>query len=314
MKIFFKSLAALLFLALSVWAIRSDSLPDRAGAGGAGAAPLDARMPPLGDPGWRASAVWDDGLAEYCAYDVEWARHGHLFQGDALLVLMKEPWAPDLEVKAGRERADGFEVLKLNHLRDVRTGVDSSHQMASIFARRDTGALRKIAASSTEADGVSTAHMVGGRLDTRSYFDGQGDRSMKYPEGALPEDGLPMYLRGYVNGPAPSTLSVFPSLMQGAFPRLAPATYRVEKRNILEVDLPEVDLPEADTAAGPSSGVELRLTSGTSVLSYTFDSRPPHRLLRFEREDGTVYRLAKCERIAYWKMSSPGDEAWWPAR
>lgn len=57
MKIFLKSLAALLFLALAVWAIRSDSLPDRAGAGGAGAASLEDRMPALGDPGWRTSAV-----------------------------------------------------------------------------------------------------------------------------------------------------------------------------------------------------------------------------------------------------------------
>jgi hypothetical protein len=303
MKIFFKSLAALLFLALSVWAIRSDSLPDRAGAGGVGAAPLDARMPPLGDPDWRASSVWDDGRAEYCAYDVDWARYGHHFPGRALLVLVKEPWAPDLEVKADRERTDGFEVLKLNHLRDVPTGVYTYHQMASVFARRDTGALRKIAASSAEACGVSTAHMVNGRLDTRSYFDGQGDRSLDYPEGALPEDGLPMYLRGYVNGAAPSTLSVFPSLMHGAFPELVPATYRVEKRSV----------PAVETRAGVSPGVELRLTGGSSVLAYTFDPQPPHRLLRFEREDGTVYRLARCERIAYWERHAPGDEAWWPA-
>lgn len=293
MKIFFKSLAALLFLALAVWAIRSDSLPDRAGAGGVGAAPLDTRMPPPGDPGWRTAQVWDDGLAEYCAYDVTWARYGHRFPGRALLVLVKEPWAPDLEVKADTPREDGFEVLKLNHIRDVPTGIYTYHQMASIFARRDTGALRKIAASSAEACGVSTAEMVRGRLETRSYFDGQGDRSMDYPAGALPEDGLPLFLRGYVQGAAPDTLSIFPSLLNGAFPRLAPARYRVEKRS----------LPE---------GVEIRLTHGDSVLAYTFDPQPPHRLLRFEREDGTVYRMAKCERIPYWKMHNPGDEGWWP--
>lgn len=299
MKIFFKSLAALLFLALAVWAIRSDSLPDRTGAGGAGAAPLEARMPPLGDPGWRTSAVWDDGKAESCSYEVEWARQGRRLRGDALLVLVKEPWAPDLEVKAGRERANGFEVLKLNHLRDLGTGVYGDHQMASIFARRDSGALRKIAASSAEADGISTAHMVGGRLDTRSYFDGQGDRSIDYPAGALPEDGLPMYLRGYVKGRAPSTLSVFPSLMHGAFPRLAPATYLIEKREVEGVE----------TGTGFFPGVELRLTSGKSVLVYTFDLRPPHNLLHFEREDGTVYRLTGCEWVADQERHGRGSEA-----
>jgi hypothetical protein len=302
MKIFLKSLAALLFLALAVWAIRSDSLPDRAGAGGAGAASLEDRMPAPGDPGWRTSAVWDDGNAEFCAYDVTWARYGHHYPGRALLVLVKEPWAPDLEVKADTERRNGFEVLKLNHLRDVPTGIYTYHQMASVFARRDTGALRKIAASSTEACGVSMAEMVGGRLATHSYFDEQGDRTVDYPAGTLPEDGLPMFLRGYVEGSAPAQLSIFPSLMHGAYPKLTPASYRMEKRSV----------PAVETAAGAVPGVEIRLTGGTSVLAYTFDRQPPHRLLRFEREDGTVYRLAKCERIPYWSMHDPGGEAWWP--
>ena len=47
-------------------------------------------------------------------------------------------------------------------------------------------------------------------------------------------------------------------------------------------------------------------------LAYTFDRQPPHRLLRFERDDGTVYQMAKCERLAYWEMHDPGDEAWLP--
>jgi hypothetical protein len=303
MKIFLKSLAALLFLALAVWAIRSDSLPDRAGAGGAGAAALEDGMPALGDPAWRTSPVWDDGNAEYCAYDVTWAHYGHHFPGRALLVAVKEPWAPELDVKADTPRPEGFDVLKLNHIRDVPTGIYTYHQMASIFARRDTGALRKIAAMSSEACGISTAEMVGGRLETRSYFDGQGDRTMDFPEGTLPEDGLPLFLRGYVQGAAPSTLSIFPSLLYGAFPKLEPTPYRVEKRT----------LPAVETAAGPVPGVELRLKSGPSVLTYTFDPESPHHLLRFERDDGTVYRLSKCERIPYWTMHNPGDESWWPA-
>jgi hypothetical protein len=304
MKIFLKSLAALLFLALSVWAIRSDSLPDRAGAGGAGAAPLEDRMPALGDPAWRSSPVWDDGNAEYCAYDVTWARYGHHFPGSALLVVVKEPWAPDLDVKADTPRQDGFDVLKLNHIRDVRTGIYSYHQMASVFARRDTGALRKIATSSAEACGLTTAEMVDGRLETRTYFDGQGGRSMDYPAGAIPEDGLPMFLRGYVDGTAPATLSIFPSLLNGSLAKVAPASYRVEKRSV----------PAVETAAGSLPGVEIRLTQGKSVLAYTFDPEPPYRLLRFEREDGTVYRMAKCDRIPYWSMHDPGGEAWWPEK
>jgi hypothetical protein len=290
MKIFFKSLAALLFLALAVWAIRSDSVPER---GSVSAAPLGQAGGDGGDEGWRTAALWDDGKAEYCAYNVTWARYGHHFDGRALLILVKEPWAPDLEVKADTPRQNGFEVLKLNHIRDVPTGIYTYHQMASVFVRRDTGALRKLAATSAEACGVTTAEMVGGTLETRTYFDGQGDRSQPWPAGALPEDGLPLYLRNYVAGRAPATLTVFPSLMQTRFPALEPAAWKVEKKKV-------------------DDGVELRLTNGPAWLAYTFETAPPHRLLRFEREDGTAYRLAKCDRIAYWEKHNPGDEAWWP--
>jgi hypothetical protein len=135
----------------------------------------------------------------------------------------------------------------------------------------------------------------GGRLETRSYFDGDGDRERPYPEGALPEDGLPASLRDYVTVEPPASLTVFPALMTSRFASHEPRRYRVEKR-------------PAD------GGVELRLTDGAAFLSYVFEAEAPHRLLRFERDDGTVYKLAKCDRLAYWEMAGPGQEAWLPER
>ena len=289
MKIALKAIAALILLTLAVWAIQSDG--EQVG-GNAIAAPLAVET--MGDASWRRADLWDDGKAELCAYKVTWARYGHHFPGRALLILVKEPWAPDLEVKADTPRKDGFDVLKLNHVRDVPTGIYTYHQMASIFFRRDSGALQKIAATSSEACGISTVHLVGGRLETRSYFDGQGDRTAPWPAGALPEDGLPASLRDYVAGPAPASLQVFPSLLMGRFGKLEPVTYQLEKREVL------------------GGTVEISLTSGPSVLTYTFDQAPPHLLLRFEREDGTVYRMAKCQRLPYWEMHDPGGEAWLP--
>lgn len=294
MKIFLKAVAALFLLMLAIWAIRSDSGHD----GYVSAAPLATG----GDAAWRRSPVWDDGKAEVCAYQVTWAHYGRRYEGRALLVLVKEPWAPDLDVKADSPRPDGFDVLKLNHARDVPTGVYTYHQMASLYTRRDSGALQKLATASSEACGISTAEMVGGRLATRSYFDGQGDRVTGWPAGALPEDGLPASLRDYVTGRTPAALEVFPSLLAGRLPELKPAAYRVERREVPAVETPEGKVP----------GVEIRLTRGPALLAYTFDREPPYRLLRFEREDGTAYHLAKCERIPYWQMSRPGDEAWLP--
>lgn len=274
MKIFLKSLAALLFLALSIWAIRSDSV----------------EAMPSGDASWRRDPLWDDGKAEFCAYDVVWSRYGNHYPGRALLVLVKEPWNPNLEVKSDGPGA--FEVLKLNHVRDVPTGIYTYHQMASVYLRRDSGSLQKVAATSSEACGISTAEVLRGRLETRSYFDGQGDRSLDYPAGAIPEDGLPAALRDFVTGEAPAKLRVFPSLMQSRFPELEAADWKVEK-----------------TEAG--EGVRIQLLHKERSLAYTFERQPPHRLLRFETGDGTFYQMKKCERLAYWDMHDPGGEAWW---
>jgi hypothetical protein len=314
---------------------------------------LYADSPAAGDPSWRRAPLWDDGKAELCAYEVSWAHYGRIYKGRALLVLVKEPWNPALDVKADHPRRDGFEVLKLNHVRDVPTGIYTYHQMASVFWHRDTGALQKIAATSAEACGISYAEMRRGRLQTHGYFDGQGDREQRWPPSALPEDGLPAALRTFVSGLLPPVVDVFPSLLASRFEHLAPRTYRLERRQVHAAPVPGEPpagkTQSGETASGgalsggvssrgeasggppfggaqsgqppaggapPSAGtgqaVELRLASGSSKLVYTFETLPPHRLLRFERDDGTVYQVAKCERLAYWEMHDPGGEAWLP--
>ncbi len=251
---------------------------------------------------WRHDALWDDGNAEFCAYEVTWARYNHQYTGRAILVVVKEPWAPDLDVKADTPRPDGFDVLKLNHLRDVPTGIYTYHQMASVFVRRDTGALQKIAATSSEACGISSADMTRGTLRTRSYFDGQGDRAHRWPMGAIPEDGLPLFLRDYAAGPCPATLVVYPSLLMGRFTDTEPQQWNVRRGGSATVTVP----------AGTFDGVEVRLERAGRWQAYVFETAAPHRLLRLQRDDGTEYRLAKAARIPYWTMHDPGGEAWLP--
>jgi len=105
-----------------------------------------------------------------------------------------------------------------------------------------------------------------------------------------------------VAAPAPAALSLFTPLMAGRYGDLSAASWQVEKRPGAPVEVP----------AGTFTGVELRLSRGEAWQSYTFEEREPHRLLRLARDDGTEYRLAKCERIAYWEMHEPGGDAWYP--
>lgn len=261
------------------------------------------------DGAWRHSSLWDDGNAEYCAYRVDWARYGTTYPGRALLILVKEPWAPELDVKADRPRPDGFDVLKLNHIRDVPTGIYSYHQMASVYLRRDDGAIEKVASTSSEACGITTALVRDGRLEVHSYFDGVPDRSLEVADDVLPEDGLPALLRDYLEG-GPATLRVLPTLLDGRLADLSPVTYRVSRRPAGTVQVP----------AGSFRAIELRLEpedepqgdAGRGGKTYVFEAATPHRLLELEDDGGTRYRLAKCGRIPYWSMSQPGGEEWLP--
>jgi hypothetical protein len=264
---------------------------------------LPAPAPRSGDSTWRRDGLWDDGRAEFCAYEVTWARYGALYRGRALIVLVKEPWAPDLDVKADTPRPGGFDVLKLNHVRDVPTGIYTYHQMASIYLRRDDGAIQKIAATSSEACGISTAEMTRGELRTHSYFDGQGDRVVRWPRGAVPEDALPALLRDYVaSASVPASLAVFPSLLMGRFASLAPVLYRVHRG----------EAGSLRVEAGDFRTIEIRLERDGDALAYDFEVATPHRLVRFRRRDGTEYRLARGDRLAYWTMHDPGGENWLP--
>jgi hypothetical protein len=255
-----------------------------------------------GDAAWRQDRIWDDGKAEFAVYRVQWPRYARDNPGKALMVLVKEPWAPDLDVKADLPRDDGYDVLKLNHLRDVRTGIYEYHQMASVFFRRETGVLEKVATSSAEACGLTTADLVDGRLQTRSYWDGEGIREQSWPAGVVPEEGLPAMLRDYVIGELPEEITVFPRLMASQYPSLEPRRFKVARSEVSAIETP----------AGSFQGVRLRLENDDDWMEFDFARERPHVLLRMEYFDGTLYLLAKVERMQYWRRSGVEDERWWP--
>ena len=251
---------------------------------------------------WRHDSIWDDGNAEFATYEITWPRYGDEFSGRAILVLVKEPWAPDLHVKADTPRPDGFDVLKLNHLRDVPTGIYTYHQIASMFVRRDTAELVKLATSSAEACGVSTANLLDGKLATHSYFDGQGDQQVRWPRGALPQAGLPALLRDYVLGEAPANIQVFTSLLTARFGELRAQDWKLKKRFIDSHQVP----------AGSFPAYEIELRRKDQHMTYVFDAVVPHVLLEYHSSNSTDYKLVKVERIPYWGMHRPGDESWYP--
>jgi hypothetical protein len=247
--------------------------------------------------------LWDDGNAEFATYEVTWSRYGNLYPGRATLVLVKEPWAVDLGVKADTPRQDGFDVIKLNHLRDVPTGIYTYHQAASIFLKRSTGEMVKLSSSSAEACGLTTAQWRDGYLETHSYFDGQGDRRTKWPAGAWAWEALPAVLRAFVGGEAPGSLEVFTPLLESRLAELRAYTWHLEREPIDAARVP----------AGEFAAVSITLRRQDETMTWIFDATFPHVLLRYRASDGTEYRLAKVERLPYWSQHQPGGEEWYPA-
>lgn len=244
---------------------------------------------------WRRDAIWDDGRAEFAVYDWSWVRYGARRQGSALLVLTKEPWRQDRELKADDPQQSDFEVIKLNHIRSARTGIYRYEQMASVFRRREDGGLQKIAASSAEACGLTTSRMTKGKLAIESYFDSEGSRQHDWPDGALLEDGLPMSLRDYLVGDIPAKISVFPSLLHGRHPSLEVEDWTLRR------------------SEDKDGNTRFELRAGSRKASLLFAKALPHHLLSWEKSNGTRYTLRKVERIPYWSMNGPSGAEWWPA-
>lgn len=245
---------------------------------------------------------WDDGRAEFAAYEVDWPRYGRTYPGRALLVTVKEPWDVDREVKANGP--GDANVIKLNHIREVTTGIYRYHQMASLFWDRSDARLRKLQTSHLDSCGQSSARWSQNSLETRSYFNGDETVARKLGSSELTEDGLPWTLRAWVHGPLPERLDLLPSLMHDRLTDLDSFEVGLERKAPREIELP----------AGRFTGIELILKGADRWLSFVFDSESPHLLLEMRDSKGTHYRLAKAERLAYWRMVGPEHESWWPAQ
>jgi hypothetical protein len=248
-------------------------------------------------PALPRDPLWDDGNAEYSVYRAEEVREGLPRKTETVHIVVKEPFNRKLRVKS--DSPPGAEVIKMNQVVNVPTGVYAFHQMHSSFWDRATGALLKFSLTSNDSCGNSfkMGWIENGFLELtyHTYWDGEGDGSLKnrLPETALFYDELPWRLRCLKDRTTSREIRVelFPSVVGSKLgkPEFAPATLRIEP--------------------GPARGeyrVEVRHAGGTDVLS--FDSRSPWILKKWTRSDGSSLNLKKTQRIQYWKKSRPGDE------
>ncbi|MEO6463326.1 MAG: hypothetical protein ABIP29_09645 [Candidatus Eisenbacteria bacterium] len=254
-----------------------------------------------------ADRLWDDGKAEYSVYEGTIKRYGTDRSVSAKLIVVKEDMdlARRVKSEAGAGTHGTRSVIKQNFLRDFTTGTYDYHQMSSVFLDRATGALEKLAMSSTEGCGITYVEVVprGGswRHVSHSYWDGEGDResTIRLPSRhTLAEDALPVWLRRLDLKKAQSfQVPLLPSQLSG----------RVQHTEVVQAVIEVIGradrhgLPVIVKVGGKRAGVRSD--------RYWFDPAWPHALTRFAGgADATILERIKTIRLAYWKKTGPGDE------
>lgn len=269
----------------------------------------EARVDGAGMRGERAlfaDAIWDDGNAEIARYEVLERRYGTLRRAEATLIVVKETFDADALVKDdGPDRpARSIEVLKLNHVLTVPTGVYTYRQMASVFLARADARLLKMVVGSQEWCGIThkrlAVHEGRATLHTSSYFGGEGERSFDVPidDRTVLYDALPLWLRTLeLARPGTRQVRLVSQQLSNRAPRpvLAAARITVERASSIEVP------------AGRFDVVPVRVVhrAGTDVLRFTVEA--PHTLVQWERADGGSYALSWVRRARYWELHDVDD-------
>jgi hypothetical protein len=262
--------------------------------------------------------TWYDGQAEVNGYRWKGTRYGELRTGEAIAIFVTETLGAEDHVKVERpdeHRGATLTVLKLNLVRDFRTGLYDYDTMVTSFADVDRLQPLRQTFSSTEWCGqvFETLDLRGKELtlDVRSYFEGESARKtlpMK-PDGITGEH-LFVWLRG-LRGHA---------LAAGEKRKLPYLADPFERR------LRHTEASWGELAVTRSK--ELVLVSGKEqiwAIAYELgasDGRTgkvlieeawPHRLLSWEWRRGAELLdsaiLTGSKRMKYWELHAEGQEA-----
>jgi len=265
---------------------------------------LSTGSPRAGAVHWLDLPKWNDGWAEVALYEGKVLKYGALRKSTLEIVTVREHFDPRKLVKT--RPAPGKEVLpvmKTNLVRRVRTGVYEYVQMASVFQRRDTGKLVKLATTSSEWCGTSFALFEdrgeGGRLTISNYMDDQGTSAHPDPAsgGAVFEDELIPYLRQHLDDLESGSAFVMVRSLLSNNPR-----YRKAEARIASIE-------DAPLETGGSKATrQIVLDTGDEKQTFLFSRDGVRPLLRWENDRGEHYRLAGRSFMDYWNRNRPGDE------
>ncbi len=279
------------------------------GLAGCSTLPEDLERPPPPAPTFEAgapaendlfeSALWDDGNAEVARFVAHQMRYGEMREGELVLITVKESFDPERLVKAdGPHHQHVVDAIKSNTLLTFQTGVYTYRQMVSVFLTRTELRPMKLAMSSQEWCGTTSAIFTvrgdEGLLRAFSYFGDQAEvvAPLSLPEDLVFEDALPVWLRALdADTGGTRRIDLVPSQLSN---RAVPP-----EPLIAEVDIgaPQtVEVPEGTFEARP-----ITVSFGDRRDVYHVDVEEPHAIVRFSRGEST-YERTLLARAPYWTM------------
>jgi hypothetical protein len=261
-------------------------------------------------------AHWGDGKAEVNGYRLTQPRYGAERDGTAVYIFVTEDFSERLRVKANRDdhpKGDVKPVMKLNAIRDFKTGVYDYSVMTSTFLGVGKGwPVSKVSFSSQEWCGHVWRQLIprDGKLSSvhHSYFDGEEGRDdLELPEGGVFEDALPVLVRGWKGdlvAPGETTSVPFlPSVLQARMSH-APLAWT-------EATISRAASTESMTV--PAGRFEVSMVTvdveDGRQLTFAVEAEAPYRLIRQTGADGEELVLLGSTRLAYWRHNNPGGES-----
>lgn len=243
------------------------------------------------------SSYWNDGKAEFNIYDAQIVRYGQPRHTEVLHILVREPFDLKQMVKPDEwQRPNVIQVLKMNQILHIPTGLYVYQQMQSNFWRADNARLEKFSLTSNDSCGNTYKEARRDGEDFiwqwHTYWDGiaEGREKVRLPENGIFYDELPLRVR-----------TIEFSKSSGDFEiQLAPTIINSKKDNLVWKPA-KVHFE----TTGRAIYVTVQHEAGTD--RFVLGPKFPYLLSEWQMADGSRLALTRSLKVDYWNYHKLGD-------
>jgi hypothetical protein len=243
------------------------------------------------------TSYWNDGKAEFNIYDAQIVRYGQPRQTEVLHILVREPFELKQMVKPDNWQRPGvIQVLKMNQVLHVPTGLYVYQQMQSNFWRADNARLAKFSLTSNDSCGNSYKEARrGGEIFTyqwHTYWDGmdEGREKVRLPPNGFFYDELPLRVRTIDFAKPGGDFQIL----------LAPTIINSKKDNL-------VWKPAQVHYESTERAIYVTVESDAGTDRFVLDRDFPYLLRKWDAADGSRFQLKRSLKVDYWNYHGLGD-------